>query len=206
MSDDEDISDAFKALMSATEKKMSAKSEKEKAALEAQVAELKSKVAELEKEKESWTEDIDGMTDDIDKLKAKLKAAGINPDDDPDAPNDDLNESVNGEDYKVPLLVAPEWRAGRIIRRIKSGDRITLNNIKWIQEYSTEDRFLHALKFRDRVVKAYREMCLRFAKDHTLPTTDNSIPTDFEVVKHDLKNLATLNDHAFIRAMFKVEH
>jgi len=182
------------------------KVESEKAALEAQVAELKSKVAELEKEKESWTEDVDGMTDDIDKLKAKLKAAGINPDDDPDAPDDDLNESVNGEDYKVPLLVAPEWRAGRILKRIKSGDRITLNNIKWIQEYSTEDRFLHALKFRDRVVKAYREMCLRFATDHTWPTTDNSIPTDFEVVKHDLKNLATLNDHAFIRAMFKVEH
>lgn len=193
----------------------------ENAALKAQVKELMIAVDALNKEKETFIEDHDAMADRIAQLEAKLKAratgatgaaedAGDQDDDapdytdPPDVPEDDPDKSVNEDD--IPLIVAPEWRVSNILKRIKEGDRITLNNFQWIELYSTENRVLHALKFRARVIKAYKQMCLRFAKDHTLPTNDNTIPTDFEVVKHDLKKLATLNDHAFIRAMFKVEY
>jgi hypothetical protein len=174
----------------------------------------------LNKEKEAFVEDHDAMADRIAQLEAKLKARAAGaadaaedasaaddaPDytDPPDVPEDDPDKSVNEDD--IPLIVAPEWRVAYILKRIKEADRITLYNIKWIELYSTENRVLHALKFRARIVKAYKQMCLRFAKDYTLPTKDNTIPTDFDVVKHDLRRLATLNDHAFIRAMFKVEY
>ena len=207
--DDEDLSEAIKSMIISSAKR---KSDAEIAPLMAQIDELMLAVDALNKEKEAFIEDHDAMADRIAELEARLNArpaSGQENDtadytDYADVPEDDLDESVNEDN--LPLLVAPGWRVASLLKKIKSGDRITLKNFQWIELYSTENKVLHALKFRVRIVKAYKEMCLRFAKDHTLPTSDNTIPTDFEIVKHDLKKLATLNEHAFIRAMFKVEY
>ena len=151
-------------------------------------------------ERDSLVDDVSSMADRIAELEAREADAntrresgiGGDPADDPDVSNTNL-----------PLLDIPEWRIRHITSRIATGERITVYNMMYIDMYSKDDRFTHAIRFRTRIVNAFKKMCLRFAHEHGIPSEVHDIPTDFEVIKIKLHELATLNQRAFIRLMFR---
>lgn len=175
----------------------------EREAVNSRIVELQARINALEEERDSLVEDNASMADRIAELEAKEAEAttkresgiGGDPPDDPDGPG------TTGA--TLPLLPIPEWRVRHITSRIAAGERITLYNFMFIDMYSKDNRFLRADRFRARIVKAFRQMCLRYAMEEGIPSEVNDIPTDFEVIKNKLHDLATLNERVFIRAMFQ---
>lgn len=168
----------------------------------ARIGELESRIASLTDEKESLVEENAAMADRIAELEAR-DASKTKKEEGCDS-GDGGGDGDGGDNGVLPLLPIPEWRVRHIINRISSGERITVYNFMFIDMYSKDNRFLRADKFRERVIKAFKQMCILYAVENDIPTEEHNIPTDFETVKKNLNNLAPLIERSFIREMFKV--
>jgi hypothetical protein len=198
--DDDHLTIAIRNMTIAAEKE-----KEDKATTNARIAELEARIVALEEERDSLVEDNASMADQIAELEAKeadaktKRESGVGGD-----PPDDPNDPGGAGASPRPLLAIPEWRVRHIVGRISSGERITVYNCMFIDMYSNERRFLRADRFRARIVKAFKQMCLLFAEEEGIPSDVHEIPTDFEVIKIKLHNLATLNQREFIREMFRM--
>ena len=168
-------------------------------AVNSRIAELEARIVSLEEERQALVDDNASMADQIAEYEAQEKRRresgnGADPGDDP---------FDTGAGTNIPLLPIPEWRVRHITCRISTGERLTIYNCMYINMYSMDNRFLHADKFRDRIVRAFKQMCLRFAAENDIPSDINDIPTDFEIIKVRLHDLATVNERSFIRDMFQ---
>jgi archaellum component FlaC len=211
MDNDEDLVVAIQTMTLAAERQKAAAS---------RIQELERQIEVLTTDKNSFAQENAELSDLIAELEAKVNNENdeadnslLGDDDGDDGGGDDGGDGGGGGGnsntrYRRPLLPIPRGKVSYLVRRISTGERLTVYNCMYIGLYCKDDRYARADKFRDDIVEAFGKMCRHFASDKELAKKikfkvdlDN-ISTDFTVVKRKLNEFATLNQREFIDAMF----
>ena len=191
------------AQMQATIDSLSIKNQK----LEEDIDTLVQEKEKMSEELSMKTEDNGVMEDRIAELESQntellVKTGIIDPGD------TDLNSSGFQDPPPDPggenndKLRIPGWRIKYICDRIATGERPTICNIMYINMYSNENRFIGSSRFCDKIIKAHKTMCLRFAGEMGIPANPDDIASDIDGVKRSLKDFATMKERDFITKMF----
>jgi hypothetical protein len=193
------------AQMQATIDSLSIKNQK----LEEDIDTLVQEKEKMSEELSMKTEDNGVMEDRIAELESQntellVKTGIIDPGD------TDLNSSGFQDPPPTPdpgsenndKLRIPGWRIKYICDRIATGERPTICNIMYINMYSNENRFIGSSRFCEKIIKAHKTMCLRFAGEMGIPANPDDIASDIDGVKRSLKDFATMKERDFITKMF----